>query len=263
MMLRLVTGLMVVMALGAAEMERSEDVVYGRKHGLALTMDVFRPAQANGYGVVLMVSATWRSKKEDIRPEWYGKLLGKGYTVFTVLHGSQPKFLLEEIVADSRAAVAFIQQNAGRWGVDGKRLGLTGFSAGCHLALMNIESAGATACFFPPTDFLNWGGAGQMAFGGPESPVVKTIMGPKADAGMMEKLSPIGLVSPKVGPVLLVHGDKDPLVPLYQSQRYVEKVKEAGVKTELIVMPGKPHGWPGIQNDLELVANWFDANLKR
>ncbi len=248
--------------LWGQDYKRTEDVVYARKHGMALTMDVIQPAQANGYGVVLMVSATWRSKKEDIRPQLYGKLLDKGYTVFAVLPSSQPRFFLDEVVTDSKLAMQFLKKEAKRWNVDPQQLGLTGFSAGCHLALMNIEQAKATACFFPPVDFLNWTGEGQMAFGGPGSAVVQGIMGPKVDQTLMEKLSPVGLVKAGLGPVLLVHGDADKLVPLYQSERYVEKLKQAGVKSKLTVMPGKPHGWPGIEKDLELVADWFEENLK-
>ena len=38
------------------EFQRTEDVIYGRKFGTALTLDVFQPRPANGVGVILMVS---------------------------------------------------------------------------------------------------------------------------------------------------------------------------------------------------------------
>ena len=48
---------------------RTEDVIYGRKYGTALTMDVFKPKHdANGLGVILVVSGGWFSSHEAIRP---------------------------------------------------------------------------------------------------------------------------------------------------------------------------------------------------
>ncbi len=47
--------------------DRKEDVVYGRKYGSALTMDVFTPkANANGAAVIWVVSGGWYSSHEWI-----------------------------------------------------------------------------------------------------------------------------------------------------------------------------------------------------
>src|SRR5689334_19039773 len=84
---------------------RTEDVVYGRKHGTALTMDVFTPKEkANGAAVVWIVSGGWFSSHEGINPAFIADLLGRGFTVFAVVHGSQPKFTIPEIVADLNRA---------------------------------------------------------------------------------------------------------------------------------------------------------------
>lgn len=48
---------------------RKEDVVYGRKYGTALTMDVFTPKEnANGAAVVWVISGGWFSAHEAINP---------------------------------------------------------------------------------------------------------------------------------------------------------------------------------------------------
>src|SRR6476620_1919991 len=73
------------------EVTRQEDVIYGRKDGMALTMDVFTPKQnANGLGLVWVISASWRSSHEAIRPQFAEEFLKRGYTVFAIVHGSQP-----------------------------------------------------------------------------------------------------------------------------------------------------------------------------
>src|SRR5258708_6747305 len=77
-------------AQDAPAYKRTQDVIYGRKFGLALTMDVFKPANPNGAAVLSIASAGWFSRPELIIPVFYGPLLKRGYTVFAVVHGSQP-----------------------------------------------------------------------------------------------------------------------------------------------------------------------------
>src|SRR5262245_35850304 len=68
-----------------------DDVVYGHKDGLALTLDVLTPAEgAKGIGVILVSSGGWRSNKSDVpgadddrrsREHWVQGLLQGGYTL--------------------------------------------------------------------------------------------------------------------------------------------------------------------------------------
>src|SRR6478672_5051508 len=74
---------------------RKEDVIYGRKFGTALTMDVFTPTQnANGAAVILCISGGWVSDHDRIQPMMVAELLKHGFTAFAVVHGSQPKFTI-------------------------------------------------------------------------------------------------------------------------------------------------------------------------
>src|SRR5439155_26981597 len=109
---------------------RTRDVIYGRKAGLALTLDVFTPRQhANGLGVIWVVSGGWFSRPEMIQPGFIAVLLKRGYTVFAVVHGSQPKFTIPEILEDMNRAVRFIRLHAHDYHVDPDRLGIMGASA--------------------------------------------------------------------------------------------------------------------------------------
>ena len=101
---------------------RKEDVVYGRKHGMALTMDVFTPKEnANGAAIVWMVSGGWHSAHEAINPGYIGEFLRRGYTVFAVVHGSQPRFTIPEVVEDVNRAVRYIRFHAADYHVDPDR----------------------------------------------------------------------------------------------------------------------------------------------
>src|SRR5262245_32754179 len=173
-----------VQAQEVASFTRKEDVIYGRKFGTALTMDVFTPKEsAHGAGVIFCVSGGWFSDHNAININFIREFLKRGYTVFAVVHGSQPKFNLEEILQDMHRAVRYIRSHAKDFHIDPDRLGITGGSAGGHLSLMQgmagekgdpdakdpVERVSsrvqAVACIFPPTDFLNWGEKGKIMLG--------------------------------------------------------------------------------------------------
>ncbi len=274
----------------ASAYTRTEDVVYGRKFGTALTLDVFQPTTvaANGFAIIALVSGGWKSSHEGVSPGAYAPYLARGYTVFAVVHGSQPKFILAEIVPDIHRAVRFIRKNAARWSIDPAHLGITGSSAGGHLSLtmgtqggpgspdakdpIDRESSAiqAVACFYPPTDFLNYGRDGEIAVGvgilreyvpafGPDA------LTPEGRQKLGESLSPVRFVTATSAPALIIHGDADPLVPIQQSQLYVTRATAAGAIAQLVTRPGAEHGgktWTTITADRTLIADWFDHYLR-
>jgi acetyl esterase/lipase len=276
--------------------ERQRDVIYGRKLGTCLTMDVFTPqTNAKGVGVVVVVSGGWVSNHDAIAglTQVSRLLLQRGYTLFAVVHGSQPKFTVPECVEDMHRAVRFIRANAGRFGIDPERIGVMGASAGCHLSLMlavgtrdgdpkakdpvdRVSSrVQAAAGFFPPTDFLNYGESGKDGYEfllsrGFAAPFDFRELDPRKGwlpvsaekrRELMRQVSPTQLVTEQTAPVLLIHGDKDELVPIQQSQIFLARAKEKNVPCDLVVRPGAAHGWPGIARDVALIADWFDRYL--
>ncbi len=116
------------------------EVIYGRKLGLAMTFDVYTPTtNANGAAIVYAVSGGWFSERFAPGPNANGfvtVLVKRGYTVFAVVHGSQPIFTIPEAVADMNRAVRFIRLHAKDYHIDPDRIGITGGSAGGHLSLM-------------------------------------------------------------------------------------------------------------------------------
>jgi acetyl esterase/lipase len=277
--------------------DRKTDVVYGRKYGMALTMDVFTPkANANGAAIVWIVSGGWFSAHEGINPQWIAEFLKRGYTVFAVVHGSQPRFTIPEITQDLNRAVRFIRHHAKDYQIDPDRIGVTGASAGGHLSLMqgtagdkgntgardpiDHESSRvqAVACFFPPTDFLNYGKTGENAVGRgilsgfkppfdfqEQDPATK-VFRPITDEAKIQELgrtvSPVYHVSADDPPTLIIHGDADKLVPIQQAELILEKLNAEGVETKLVVKKGAQHGWADIVKDNAIIADWFDAHVK-
>jgi acetyl esterase/lipase len=265
---------------------RTQDVIYGRKFGMALTMDVFQPPKPNGAAVMFIASGGWFSSHDAVSQVAYQPLLDHGYTVFAVVHGSQPRFIIPEIVQDIHRAARFIRHNAATYGVDPQRLGVMGGSAGGHLSLMlgtqamneamirskdpiDHESSAVQciACFYPPTDFLNYGATGVEAEGIGTLKDFRPAFGPESEteAGRQKighEFSPIYYLSSNLPPTLIFHGDADKLVPIQQSQIFADRAKEVGATVKLITKPCRVHGWPDwISTDMPVAADWFDAHI--
>jgi acetyl esterase/lipase len=277
--------------------KRTEDVIYGRKFGTALTMDVFRPKEPNGAAIIWVVSGGWFSSHDAV-PKKFG---GGGFTMFAVVHGSQPRFTIQDAVADLNRAVRFIRYHAKDYDIDPDRIGITGGSAGGHLSLMQgIKPADANekstdpvervssrvqavACLFPPTDFLNYGEPGKIAwtttlnwlpapfeFEKPEQAIASNPfslhfvrVNTEQQKAIAKQMSPIYWVTEKAPPTLIIHGDADKLVPIEQSERLIAKLKEAKVPAKLEVRKGKGHGWPDAEPDVKLMLEWFSEHLAK
>jgi acetyl esterase/lipase len=279
--------LLISISAHAQDSTRIRDVIYSKKAGVVLTMDVFKPANPNGIGVIWMVSGGWVSNHEGINEGLAKIFTSRGQTVFQVVHGAQPRFKVPEIVQDIHHAIRFIRVHAAEYGVDPNRLGISGGSAGGHLSLMIGTTGGpgkegapdpidrassavqAVACFYPPTDFLNYGKDGQSAMEiatlkgyWPAFGVTDSMPKEQRDA-LAHSISPIDSVSSKTPPTLIIHGDADTLVPIQQSQKFIARLEENKIDCKLIVKPGKGHGWAGIEKDGEQLAEWFDKYLAK
>ena len=90
--------------------ERTDGIVYGQRNGESLYLDVIRPTKPNGYGVALMVSGGWKSQRPGEVPVWLlAPVLRRGYTVFAVMHVSQPDSTVMEIIDDVNRGIRFIR----------------------------------------------------------------------------------------------------------------------------------------------------------
>ena len=225
------------------------------------------------------------------------ELLKRGYTVFYVVHGAQPLFTIPEIHSHLSQAVKHIRHNAERYGIDPLHIGIMGGSAGGHLSLLQSTKgliAGynpttqaaqssrvqAVVSYFPPTDFVNYGAEGrffidyQIEAGGANFLQILDLVDHDDVNFLRDKvtvearltqhyrdISPYYHVSADDPPTLLIHGDADDLVPLQQSERIVVRFKAEGVTHKLHRKAGGGHGWQPDDEELAMVADWFDAHL--
>ena len=285
---RIALVLALLLAAFASAQERIRDVIYMKSGGAAFTMDVFKPKDPSGAAVIYLVSGGWFSAHEAINPLFAKSLNDIGLTVFEVVHGSQPRYKISEIAKQITLAVRFVRANAATYGVDPDRLGLTGASAGGHLSLLtagradegNAQAAdpverasnavAAVVAIFPPTDFLNYGSASpQVLLNSPTFAPFKPAFGlplnptPEQINEIAKDVSPIYSVTAKFPPTLLIHGDKDTLVPLQQSEIFRDALVKAGVVNELLVIQGGGHDMGTNGKGMPRLLSWFKEKLQK
>ena len=249
------------------------EVIYGHKDGMALSFDVFKPEKPNGAGLLFMVSGGWVSRYAPPAQykSFFNAPLDAGFTIFAVRHGSSPRYKVPEAYSDVKRALRYINLHAAEWGVDPNRLGVFGGSAGGHLSLMlgctcdagdaagadEVEKAPskveAVVAYFPPVDLRTFVGVNERF------PALDF------DKELADDVSPILFVTKDDPPSLMIHGDKDDLVPLQHSKDIYAKFQEVGVTTDLIVLPGAGHGFQGedAKKAADALVAWFEKTLAK
>ena len=288
-------------AIAQQKVTRISDVVYQHKDGMAFVFDMIRPAKQNGAAILYILSGGWVSRDAaNISTSSYKSYTDKGYTVFIISHGSQPRYNVPEIFSQVQRAIKFIRYNAGRYGIDPAKLGIMGHSAGGHLSVSaavfgkdamteaeyrkeydipkdnKIDSIDlisskiqAVACFYPPTNFIQYNSPDSNWFDFPKVRNVSAngsfIATPYSSRDFQNKtlksISPYYFITENTPPVLIIHGTDDGLVPYSQSVSLITELKAHHVPCMLIAKEGKDHGWPYEKADENACLNWFDKYL--
>lgn len=235
------------------------DVPYCTGGGQSLLMDVFLPKRRNRRptpAVLWIHGGGW--ERGDKNGNSGAQLLANaGFvtaSLFYRLSGDSP---FPADIEDCKCAIRFLRANATKYGIDPKRIGVAGASAGGHLAELvatagpnaGLEGAGgwqktsskveAASAYYGVSDFTVGAMQIQRHTG---AVVLKLFRGSeKEKPELYRKASPLFYVSKDAPPLLLVHGEKDDLVPFEQSVRMAERYRQAGLKVELILVKNAGH----------------------
>jgi acetyl esterase/lipase len=279
-------------------------LIYGYKYGTALMMDAFIPKTArNGAAVIVVISRGLWSGPEYVHIPVFtkniGSLVEKGYSVFAVMHGSQPKYTLLETKDDVPRAVRYLRQHAKLFNIRPDCIGIIGYSSGGHLALLAATSGTASdpdaedpvdgqssriqaaVAYYPNTDLLNYGAPNRLIsehFAALKLGVdacydfhrwdkERGLFVPLSDAEkrlVLRATSPLVHVTADDPPTLLFHGDQDAIVPMQQSQVFADRMEEVGAECKLTVAKGAGHGWKtSMPGETDEITEWFDRHLLR
>jgi acetyl esterase/lipase len=245
------------------------DLVYAHRNGRPLLLDLYVPKTVESKPplVVWIHGGAWRAGNKRNTPALY--LTGQGFAVASIAYRFSQEAIFPAQFDDMKAALDWLRSHAGEYGIDARRIGVWGASAGAHLAALagTREEAQAVVDFYGPTDlpqmskFLS-----KIDHDAPDSPESQLVGGPlQQNRDKADLANPIRYIDGKEPPFLIVHGDSDSSVPLNQSELLQTALEKAGVPVEFVVLKGAGHGGPQF-NTPELrdrIAGFFDQHLRR
>lgn len=232
--------------------------------------------------VVWIHGGGWRGGDKSNCPARF--LLEHGYHVASINYRLSHHATFPAQIHDCKAAIRWVRANAAKHGIAPEKIGVWGSSAGGHLVALlgtsgrvaelegKLGESGdsrvqAVVDYYGPTDLLKMneqaGELGTLDHDAPASPESKLLGGPlQHQVELARQASPLAYVSNDDPPFLIVHGDKDPLVPVQQSQQLHELLEKAGVDSTLVVVEGGKHGPFREPKQLARVQTFFDKRLK-
>lgn len=254
---------------------------YVSQHDKFQKLDLYLPDGGDGARplVVWVHGGGWASGSKENPP--VKELVARGYAVASVGYRLSQQALYPAQIQDCKAAIRWLRAHAREYQIDSKRIGAWGESAGGHLvALLGttgdirdydvgeyLDQSSAVQCvvnWYGPTNFIHWGGPEIPPKDSPESAIYCLMGGPVSkmrDAAV--RASPVYFANADSAPFLMIHGDRDPVVPLAQSQMLHEALLKVGAKSDLLTIPGAAHGgkeFHAIENMGQVIA-FFDRYL--
>ena len=285
--LSVLSGLLLVTGIASAAPPVPDSVIWetgieysnpGDEH---LQLNLARPKTGSGpFPAVLCIhGGGFRAGKRDSYDALCLKLAERGYVAATMTYRLAPKHQFPAAVHDTKAAVRWLRANAQKYNLNPAKIGVTGGSAGGHLAQFlgvtanvpqfegtggNPEQSSAVTCVvnvYGPSDFTKSYGKSVDAhevlplwFGG--------NLETKRDLHIQG--SPLYWVTPNSAPTLCIHGTEDKYVAHEQAVWLVDKLKAATVEAELLTLEGAGHGFKGAdaEKSEKALLEYFDKKLK-
>ncbi|OGN92650.1 MAG: hypothetical protein A2Z75_08305 [Chloroflexi bacterium RBG_13_50_10] len=262
------------------------DVTYGVADGVALKMDIYYPKAAEGTmpAVLYVHGGGWTKgdKRIGAGASEIPELVSRGYLVAAINYRLAPQYKFPAQIEDVKCAVRFLRANAATYGIDPERIGAWGGSAGGHLvSLLGVTDATAgfegnggyadqssrvqaVVDMFGPSDLT-------VAFQGANTQLLEQVFGTTDhNSDIVKRASPVTWISSDDPPLLILHGEKDTLVPPSQSKLLYDRLITAGVPATLTIVKNAGHGFapaggtidPSRTAITKIVADFFDKHLK-
>ena len=256
------------------------DITFATVAEQKLQLDLYRPKEVLGpLPVVVWVhGGGWKNGSKDRCPAAW--LAADGFAVASIDYRLTHQAQWPAQIDDCRAAIRWLRENAKPFNLNPDRIGAWGSSAGGHLVALlgTLDAPGnegtsshiqAVCDWFGPTDLLtmppNTISETRTEADIAQSNGAKLLGETVRDVPELAKqASALYQVSADDPPFLIMHGEKDPGVPLSQSQRLHEKLLAAGAQSELKVIAHAGHGGKEFQTPevKQFVLDFFSKTLK-
>ena len=247
----------------ADSMTVHRDQTFATVDGEQLKLDLYLPQSDTPPPLVVWIhGGGWRqgSKKSPAIRE----ITNHGYALASISYRFTDKAIFPAQIHDCKAAIRWLRAKSDKFGYNANWIAVAGGSAGGHLALLMGVSGGvrelegsvgvhpdqsstvqAVIDYFGPSDFVLRGKTQPERAYTEKSGSFALLGGPKNGKPTPKTeafASPATYVTAADPPLLIFHGDKDDVVLLDQSQHIAKLYAKAGLKAELVVLPGAGHG---------------------
>jgi acetyl esterase/lipase len=264
---------------------RTDGIRYAVVDDHELMLDLYMPADVDAPPLIVYIhGGAWRfGARDSVSPI---DLVEKGYAIASVSFRLTPVAPLPAQVHDIKGAIRFLRAHAAEYGFDGSRIGITGVSSGGHLAALVGLTNGSTAhegqvggnldVSSDVQGIVSYFGASNLttilAQSTPRGievrePALALLLGGNlADKGELARFgSPVFHVDADDPPLLLLHGDQDPQMPINQAHELEGAAEAAGLTVAFEVVHGAGHGGDGFFNAERtlLVAEFLAAAFER
>jgi acetyl esterase/lipase len=251
-------------------------------------LDLYLPENAAGPlpVIVWIHGGAWLAGSKDFAGEVVD-FVEKGYAVASIGYRLSQHAQFPAQIEDCKAAIRWLRANADKYGLDGDHIGVGGPSAGGHLAALvgttgdvqELEGDGghadqssrvqAVVDFFGPSDFSQMSAHSEkgspLNHDAPDSPEARLIGGPvQENPEKVQRANPIHYLTKDDPPFLIVHGDRDSIVPCHQSELLDEALKQEGIEVTFHKLAGAGHGGPQFNSDRvkSAMESFFEKHLK-
>ncbi len=245
-----------------------KDIEFARVGETRLALDLYQPASARGPLIVWVHGGAWRSGSRSSMP--LTRIVEAGYPVASVDYRLSPVAPFPAQVHDIKAAIRYIRAHQDELSVNSEQIVIAGSSAGGHLAALVGVTSGHPELegtvgdhldqssdvqgiidFYGPTNFQTILDQSTPHGLGVRIPALQLLLrGQPDDKPDLARLaSPVFHVDAGDPPLLLVHGDQDPQVPINQSHELQGRYEDAGRPVEFEVVHGAAHGGAQFQDD--------------
>ena len=246
-----------------------EGVVIGKGGNSKLKADIFLPPlEAKNRPAILFVHGGGWHQGDRSQLKGYGILLARlGFLCMCSSYRLSNEAIWPAQIQDVNCAIRYLRKNAEGLGLDPKRIGISGNSAGAHLSLMaaatgydemfegeggnnDISSEVTAVCaIYAPTTIR------QLKSLDPLDDTFLKLMGEDAELADYEKASPINYITINFPPCLLIHGSTDSIVRLKDSTNFYEKLVENNIPTSLHIFAEEEHAFDGQVNYGRAIAD--------
>lgn len=236
------------------------DVPYGAT--LEETLDIFPAPQANAPVFVFIHGGYWRALSSKTFSGVALGLQARGITSVVINYALCPRVTIDEIVRQTRAALAWTLRNIQHYGGDPARVAIGGHSAGGHLTAMALQTAWAQDYGLPQDPFV-----AALPFSGlfDIEPLRYSYLQPaiQLDDGVIRRNSPAFMVRPCKTPLWITWGGAETSEFARQSAIYHQAWQAAGNCSELRAVPGANHFTVigGLEDANSEVCNWLAQKL--